>query len=77
LVARGDAEALATAISRVLDNPTLAHAMGEAGRQRAVERFSWDVVSRRLADLLEGIVSAPVSQNGKLKAAARVAALRE
>jgi glycosyltransferase involved in cell wall biosynthesis len=29
--------------------------MGEAGRQRAVERFSWDVVSRRLADLIESV----------------------
>jgi glycosyltransferase involved in cell wall biosynthesis len=77
LVARGDAEAVATAISRVLDNPTIAHAMGEAGRQRAVECFSWDVVSRRLADLLEGVVSAPVSRNGKLKAAAQVAEFRE
>jgi starch synthase len=51
LVARGDAVALAKAIGGVLDNPALARAMGEAGRQRSVERFSWDVVSRCLADL--------------------------
>jgi glycosyltransferase involved in cell wall biosynthesis len=72
LVARGEAEELATAISRVLDNPALARAMGEAGRQRAVERFSWDVVSRRLADLLESASPAQGSQNGKLKAVAQV-----
>jgi glycosyltransferase involved in cell wall biosynthesis len=55
LVARGEAKELAMAISQVLDNPALARAMGETGRQRAVERFSWDVVSRRLADLLESV----------------------
>ena len=55
LVARGEARELAMAISRVLDNPALARAMGEAGRQRAVERFSWEVSSRRLADLLESL----------------------
>jgi glycosyltransferase involved in cell wall biosynthesis len=55
LVARSEAKELAMAISQVLDNPALARAMGEAGRQRAVERFSWDVVSRRLADLIETV----------------------
>jgi glycosyltransferase involved in cell wall biosynthesis len=55
LMACGEAEELAMAISQVLDNPALARAMGEAGRQRAVERFSWDVVSRRLADLVESV----------------------
>ena len=53
LVARREAEELATAISLVLVNPALARVLGEAGRQRAVERFSWDVVSHRLAGLLE------------------------
>jgi glycosyltransferase involved in cell wall biosynthesis len=52
LVARGDVRELALAIGQLIDNPALAHAMGEAGRQRAIERFSWDVVSRRLADLI-------------------------
>ena len=55
LVARGEATELATAIREVLDNPALARAMGEAGRQRAVEHFSWDVVLRRLADLVETV----------------------
>jgi glycosyltransferase involved in cell wall biosynthesis len=61
LVARGEAEELAAAISQVLDDPALARAMGEAGRQRAVERFSWEVVSRRLADLIESLAPAPGS----------------
>src|SRR5262249_21641218 len=67
LVARGEAKDLAMAISQVLDNPALAHAIGEAGRQRAVERFSWDVVSRRLADLLESVLPTPGSQNVSLR----------
>jgi glycosyltransferase involved in cell wall biosynthesis len=77
LVARGEAEELATAISRVLDNPALARAMSEAGRQRAVECFSWDVVSRRLADLLESVPPAPASLDGKSRAEAEVAAPRK
>jgi glycosyltransferase involved in cell wall biosynthesis len=55
LVARDDARELALAIGRVLDSPGLARAMGEAGRQRAVEHFSWDAVSRRLADLIQSV----------------------
>jgi glycosyltransferase involved in cell wall biosynthesis len=74
LVARGEAEELATAISRVLDNPALARAMTEAGRQRTVECFSWDVVSRRLADLLESVSPAPAGLDGKPRAEAQVAA---
>jgi glycosyltransferase involved in cell wall biosynthesis len=70
LVARGEAEELAMAISQVLDNPALARAMGEAGRQWAVERFSWDVVSRRLADLLESVPPTPGSQDSQLKTTA-------
>jgi glycosyltransferase involved in cell wall biosynthesis len=57
LVARGDAIALARAIGQVLDNVALARAMGEAGRQRVVERFSWQVVSQRLADLINTAAS--------------------
>jgi hypothetical protein len=51
----GRAKDLAMAISQVLDDPALARAMGEAGRQRAVDHFSWDVVVRRLADLVETV----------------------
>jgi glycosyltransferase involved in cell wall biosynthesis len=53
LVARGDAKELAMAISQVVDNPGLARAMGEAGRQRVLERFTWEASARHLADLIE------------------------
>jgi hypothetical protein len=57
LLAGGYATALALAVSQVLDNVALARAMDEAGRRRAVERFSWEVVSRRLADLINSAAS--------------------
>ncbi len=41
LVAPGDAEALAAAIGRLLDNRALRARMGAAGRQRVEDRFSW------------------------------------
>jgi glycosyltransferase involved in cell wall biosynthesis len=45
LVAPGDADALADAIVRVLADPELGRRLGEAGRARAVERYSWDVIA--------------------------------
>jgi glycosyltransferase involved in cell wall biosynthesis len=55
LVARGDAKELAMAISQVIDNPALARAMGEAGRRRMLERFTWEASARHLADLIESV----------------------
>ena len=39
--APGDADGLATAIRRALDDPELRQRIGNAGRQRVVERWSW------------------------------------
>jgi glycosyltransferase involved in cell wall biosynthesis len=55
LVARGDAKELAMAISQLIDNPALARAMGEAGRRRMLERFTWEASARHLADLIESV----------------------
>jgi glycosyltransferase involved in cell wall biosynthesis len=44
LVPPGDADALAEAIARVLADPELGRRLGAAGRVRAVERYSWDVI---------------------------------
>ena len=69
LVPRGDAKELATAISRVIDNPAVARAMGGAGRQRVLERFTWEASARRLADLIEGVSRAPGSKSNVLERA--------
>jgi glycosyltransferase involved in cell wall biosynthesis len=58
LVARGDAKELAMAISEVIDSPTLARTMGEAGRQRMLERFTWEASAQHLADLIESVSGA-------------------
>src|SRR5207247_3308389 len=40
-------DALASALVRVLGNPTLAREMGRAGRKRVEEKFSWASVAER------------------------------
>ncbi|WGV25121.1 glycosyltransferase family 4 protein [Halotia branconii] len=50
LVERSNADALAEAILCLLENENLSKAMGKAGRQRAVEKFSWDCLSESLLD---------------------------
>jgi glycogen(starch) synthase len=55
LVEREDPEALARAVLRLLADPTLAIRLGEEGRSRAAQRFSWtahlDSFSKLYADL--------------------------
>jgi len=46
-VAPGDAEALASAIGRVLDDERLAARLGAAGRERVLERFTWRAVAEQ------------------------------
>lgn len=55
LVPPGDAGALAQALARVLDTPDLARRMGEAGRRRLGERFSWDAIVARWDALYRGV----------------------
>ncbi len=50
LVPPGDAHALATAITRLLEDPATAEAMGRAARQEATERFALDRLCRSLLD---------------------------
>ncbi len=47
LVPPAQPEALASALARVLGNPTLAREMGRAGRKRVEEKFSWTSVAER------------------------------
>ena len=57
LVETGDLDALVAALGRVLDDAGLARRLGENGRIRAREEFSWDAISQRLATLYEEVVA--------------------
>lgn len=48
LVERNNPSALAEALLRLLDNPVLASAMGQAGRERVEQKFSWERIVDRL-----------------------------
>jgi MMP alpha-(1->4)-mannosyltransferase len=51
LVPPGDAQALAAAIGRALDDPDLRARLGASGRARVVERFTWRAVAARTAEV--------------------------
>lgn len=52
-----DATALAEALLQMLDNTTLARELGLRGRQRVVEKFSWDNVAKRLMSYYQKLIS--------------------
>jgi starch synthase len=49
-------EDLATRITELLDNPERARAMGEAGRKRAEEHFSWAAIAAQTVELYRGLL---------------------
>ena len=55
-----DAEAfardIASAVNELMDDPARRKAFGEAGRRRAVERFSWASIARATRDLYQKIL---------------------
>lgn len=55
--ARRFAQDLAQRISTVLADPELGRRMGEAGRRRVVEDFSWQAIGERTAELYRRLVS--------------------
>ncbi len=60
LVPPGDAERLAAALLRLLQQPAAARAMGAAGRARIERHLSWERVIERMAPVLDGL--APVAE---------------
>jgi starch synthase len=50
------AAALAAAINRIVADPALAKRMGEAGRRRVVERFSWQSIAKETLALYNSLV---------------------
>jgi glycosyltransferase involved in cell wall biosynthesis len=58
LVPVGDTAALAEAMQGLLQDLPRARAMGEAGRGRVQEAFTWDAVTRRVEGLYEAMLQA-------------------
>jgi glycosyltransferase involved in cell wall biosynthesis len=58
LVPNGDSTALANAIEQLLADPLLRRRMGEAGRTRAAQLFSWDQSVARLRAIYAGLQTA-------------------
>ena len=56
VVDRDDVDALADRLLRLLTDPEAARRMGEAGRRRAHERFTWDAVARTMLAQIAGRV---------------------
>ncbi|MEO6126415.1 MAG: glycosyltransferase family 4 protein [Ilumatobacteraceae bacterium] len=68
----GDAEGLAAQIRLALDNPELRARIGEAGRQRVVERWSWKHCAKLTVDQYREVLAMPANiaklrKNGRLK----------
>jgi starch synthase len=49
---------LATRIAELLDDPEKAKQMGEAGRRRVEEHFSWTAIAAQTIELYRGLVAA-------------------
>jgi glycosyltransferase involved in cell wall biosynthesis len=61
LVPPADAAALAAAIRRVLSDPALARRLGEGGRRRLHDRFSWRAIVQRWLDLYASVAMPPAA----------------
>jgi alpha-maltose-1-phosphate synthase len=57
LVPPEDPASLADAMNRLLRDPRRADAMGRAGRERAVNEFSWEAVAAQTAELYASLVT--------------------
>lgn len=57
LVEPNDPDALVSAIRRLLDEPELATRLGDNGRQRVIERFTWQVTARGTAACYDAILA--------------------
>jgi phosphatidyl-myo-inositol alpha-mannosyltransferase len=62
-VPAGDAQALAEAVSNLIEDEPRREALGAAARQRAVDHYSWADIARRLVAIYESVVAgAPAAQ---------------
>jgi alpha-maltose-1-phosphate synthase len=57
LVPPADPGALADAVNELVADPDRAAAMGETGRRRAVERFSWRAIAEQTLELYRSVAA--------------------
>ena len=65
LVASGNAEALSTALERVLENPEWANELGSRARQTVVERYSRAAIAEQTAHLYRSVCESQFSGIGR------------
>ncbi|AUY51979.1 glycosyltransferase family 4 protein [Streptomyces sp. CB01881] len=61
----GDADALAAALGRLLDDPELRVALGEAGRERVLERFTWQRAAELTVEGYRAAIATGVGQRAR------------
>jgi starch synthase len=61
LVEPANAEELAARVNELLADPELAIRFGKAGRERAIEHFSWRAIAERTVELYESLAAAPAT----------------
>jgi glycosyltransferase involved in cell wall biosynthesis len=71
LVPPGDAQALADAIERLLDDSVLRAQLGQEARKRIVERFSWRQTGVRTLELYEDVLERTASRPRAARSASR------
>jgi alpha-maltose-1-phosphate synthase len=54
---------LASAVNRLLADPALRERMGQAGRRRVEEHFTWSAIARRTAELYESLLPLGASRD--------------
>ncbi len=67
LVPPADVEALTRALGGLLDSPEKRRSMGRAGRERAVNVFSWDAVAAQTAAVYERAIARRASAGGEAR----------
>jgi len=65
LVTPGDVGELEAAIEELLDDPARREAMGRAGRERVLEKFSWRAVASATAAAYEEVIAASAASEHK------------
>ncbi len=72
LVRYKDRADLARAIITLLRNPSLRHKMGERGRRKTLQRYTWDIVSDRFREVYQWAIHARAGLNGDAESLSHV-----